>query len=202
MTNRLFPNIAILIFFKKLTSILFNYYLSIVLKKMLRYGENEVKILSIQLGLLIVILFSLISCSSIKSLNQSTWLIGTWQVGETNDRKFEAWDSNEPYEFHGKAFKIDNASGDTLLLESMVLMEMEQGIYFIPIVIGQNEDLPVVFKAERLSKRILEFSNPEHDFPQNIIYQKVREDSIVAEINGWEKGVWRSVVFPMKKVDR
>jgi hypothetical protein len=46
----------------------------------------------------------------------------------------------------------------------------------------------------------LVFENPNHDFPNTIIYNKVEKDSLVAEISGMKEGVLKSELFKMKKV--
>jgi hypothetical protein len=43
------------------------------------------------------------------------------------------------------------------------------------------------------------FENEQHDFPQQISYQKLSRDSLVAEISGVIKGEFRAQQFPMRK---
>jgi len=52
---------------------------------------------------------------------------------------------------------------------------------------------------KKFNKSEIAFENPEHDFPQHIIYRKVNADSLVAHIEGMEDGTEKHFDFPMKR---
>ena len=56
------------------------------------------------------------------------------------------------------------------------------------------------FVAETLNDTMVVFSNPEHDFPQRIIYRRLSADSTMARIEGTRGGQLRGINFPMKRI--
>lgn len=62
---------------------------------------------------------------------------------------------------------------------------------------GQEE---ASFKLVKLEKNLAVFENPEHDFPQRIIYKLEDGETLKARIEGKSKGKERGVDFPMKRV--
>lgn len=56
------------------------------------------------------------------------------------------------------------------------------------------------FPASTLEDRFVVFENPEHDFPQRIIYDGREEDTLIAAIEGDEGGEARRFEFPMRRV--
>jgi hypothetical protein len=57
------------------------------------------------------------------------------------------------------------------------------------------------FKLAKSEPGHLVFENPEHDFPQRVIYKKVGEDGLLGRIEGLNKGKQQAVDYPMKRVD-
>jgi hypothetical protein len=62
---------------------------------------------------------------------------------------------------------------------------------------GQSE---AIFSTVRLSENEVVFENPEHDFPQRIIY-RLSGETLLGRIEGQQEGEPRAVDFPMKRVD-
>lgn len=58
---------------------------------------------------------------------------------------------------------------------------------------------PVAFKLVRLTKDEAVFENPDHDFPQRIIYTRTA-GGLTARTEGVRDGQTRSDVFPYKRV--
>ena len=59
---------------------------------------------------------------------------------------------------------------------------------------------PAQFRSFAISDSAVSFQNPQHDFPQRILYRLVTGDSLVARIEGTVGGRARGVDFPMKRV--
>ena len=55
------------------------------------------------------------------------------------------------------------------------------------------------FRATTLTEDEVIFENPQHDFPQRILYRRTA-DGLTARIDGVEKGKPKSEDFPMKTV--
>lgn len=144
--------------------------------------------------------FLLSSCNAYKNVNLSTadWLMGTWEIKSSKGVLYESWKKGSYNEFVGKSYIIKD--NDTLVLETIQLINESDRIFYIPTVNNQNEGLPIRFEAKTFAKDSLLFENQEHDFPQNISYTKITKDSIVAKISGTVNGEVRSQTFRMRRV--
>jgi hypothetical protein len=131
-------------------------------------------------------------------LKTAEWLIGTWENQTPRGTVYEQWEKDEEGGLSARSFAVVN--GDTLIFETIRLIEQEDGLHYIPTVRNQNQGLPVVFKSEKLSAGEMIFSNPKHDFPQFISYTRTAPDSLVAAIYGSVNGEERRVIFPMRKI--
>lgn len=58
-----------------------------------------------------------------------------------------------------------------------------------------------LFRAATFTDREIVFANPEHDFPQRIVYTRVGKDSLIARIEGDRAGRRQPVSYPFKKVE-
>ena len=77
-----------------------------------------------------------------------------------------------------------------------IVQEENRDIFFVAQPSGQKE---AQFKLISVSEREARFENPEHDFPQRIIYRR-DGDSLVGRIEGTSKGKERAVDFPLQRV--
>ncbi|HYI77263.1 MAG TPA: DUF6265 family protein [Chryseolinea sp.] len=134
-----------------------------------------------------------------RKIVQASWLIGKWSNTGKQRHDYETWKKYNDSTYLGKSYSIEN--GDTVSSESIKLVEDSEGIYYIPVVQGQNNNLPVSFKLIVVDANKLVFENPAHEFPQRISYQLVSVDSLVAEISGMIKGEHRARQFPMRRME-
>jgi len=131
-------------------------------------------------------------------IKKAEWLIGTWVNTTPRGNIYEMWSKSNDQEFMGKSFKVKET--DTIVFENIRLVQEQGGLFYIPIVANQNDDMPIRFAAKTISDTQLVFENPQHDFPQIISYTKIGKDSLVAEISGLKNGQKRQQTFPMKRV--
>jgi len=89
------------------------------------------------------------------------------------------------------------AGGKTVFTEYLQIREMNGQVASI-VSLGLNAK-PTVFKLVKSSESEVVFENPEHDFPQRIIYRRESSDALFARIEGQEKGVNRSMDFPYRR---
>ena len=88
-------------------------------------------------------------------------------------------------------------NGKTREFEFIRIVQEENGdIFFVANPSGQKE---ARFKAVMVTDREARFENPEHDFPQRIIYRR-DGDSLTGRIEGVSKGKDRAVDFPLKRI--
>jgi hypothetical protein len=133
-----------------------------------------------------------------QSIKQVEWLNGTWEFKSERGSLFEQWRRISVNEFAGRSYFLKGK--DTVFLESIRIVRERDSLYYIPTVKNQNGALPVRFVQKSMTDKEFTFQNMKHDFPQLISYRKIGTDSLVAEISGNKKGVFRKEVFPMKKL--
>jgi hypothetical protein len=127
-----------------------------------------------------------------------SWLSGTWQVGQGVQQRFESWQPEHDSLLYGRSYRVNGK--DTIVAETIVLSRRNARLWYIPTVAGQNKGQAVPFGSTTVTARQLVFVNPAHDFPQQITYTRIGNDSLLAEISGTLKGQPRRVQFPMKRV--
>lgn len=131
-------------------------------------------------------------------INKADWLIGTWENNTPRGSIYESWIKSGELEFSGRSYIINEK--DTVIFETILLVQELGGLYYIPTVKDQNDGLPVKFEAKVITETHLLFENAEHNFPQFISYTKIGADSLLAEIYGIRGGQERRVKFPMRRV--
>jgi len=108
------------------------------------------------------------------------WLIGTWKMTQGEVTIYESWAFESDSTRDGKSWFM--ADADTSIIEKMKLLRRAADLYFIADVPQNNT--PVYFKAITIDKNKYVFENPEHDFPQRIIYFTPHNDTLRARIEG------------------
>ncbi len=140
------------------------------------------------------------SCINKNSLLSGTeWLIGTWEIEGPEGNYYEAWTKKNDTLLLGKSYAVDGK--DTQYFESIQLLAKNNTLHYIPTVVGQNGDSAVTFTLKSLSDSALSFENVLHDFPTLISYQRISDDSMMAEISGKVDGKMNTINFPMRKVN-
>jgi len=150
------------------------------------------------LGLLSIAIFVGCSAPHGSDLKKAEWMLGTWENRTDRGSVYEHWEEKNPHEFAGKSYMLRD--GDTVVFETIRLVEEDGGLVYIPMVGDQNEGLPVRFGSKLITDQKMVFENKEHDFPQEISYHRVSGDSLVAQIRGLRNGAEDERVFPMRRV--
>lgn len=163
-------------------------------------------------------------------ISAADWLVGTWVRKTSTRVMYESWQKEADLSLSGKSYTLREVAGgdaggrgsaaggivaatggsvatvagstkvDTVVFETIRLIEEGGKLYYIPTVKNQNSGQPVRFAQKEISSSLLVFENQAHDFPQIISYRKVGADSLVAEISGKINGNDRKQTFAMKKV--
>lgn len=127
------------------------------------------------------------------------WLNGEWGNYSDSTMTFsESWQTINDSLMEGDSFTIEK--GDTISHETMQIKVSGDKMYFVPTVNNQNNGQPVVFTLEDSKNNSFVFKNPEHDFPQTIVYQKINDDSLSAYIEGSMNGKAQRIDFGFRRV--
>lgn len=132
-----------------------------------------------------------------KPLDKFSWLEGGWEGITEEVVMRETWTRVNDKLMKGDAYVL--AGTDTVFRESLKLMAMNDSlIYYVVFIHGVPDSTSFILKKYENNEAV--FENPEHDFPQRIVYKKVSEDSVYAYIEGeTDKGLQREE-FPYKRV--
>lgn len=129
----------------------------------------------------------------------ANWLIGTWENKTEKGNLYESWRQQDDKLLLGRSYFVE--AGDTVMLETIRLAQLENGLYYLPTVKNQNGGKEIAFKASKIGTDSLVFNNLTHDFPQKIGYYKLGQDSLKAEISGYRNGKKETRFFPMKRTN-
>jgi hypothetical protein len=129
--------------------------------------------------------------SEIEKIN---WLVGSWHNTSPEVSSTEVWEKKNDSTLAGISFAI--VGKDTVSYETVSLEQNGKATYYIPTVKEQNNAQPVKFTLTSSTGNKIVFENPSHDFPTKITYNKITNDSMVAEISGVIEGKTRSEQFP------
>ena len=116
------------------------------------------------------------------SLTQFDWLVGDWQNITDEFEFYESWKQDSDNLFKGESFMT--IEGDTVFSEFVDLELNKNEIFYRVSVSDQNNGIAVSFKLISSEDQKFVFTNPEHDYPQTIVYRYVAPDSLYAHIEG------------------
>ncbi|WP_435014250.1 DUF6265 family protein [Xanthomonas arboricola] len=129
-------------------------------------------------------------------ISQLAWLGGCWKSDTAEPGSGEHWLPLAGGSLLGVNRTVKQ--GKTVEFEFMQIRAAESGqLAFIAMPSGQKT---VVFPLLRLGETDVVFENPQHDFPQRVIYQLEGETKLRARIEGMRKGALRVIEFPMNRV--
>ena len=150
-----------------------------------------------------IVVFALIVSCQKKSekkfdkLDKMQWLVGSWEQKLPEGTLIENWEKENDSTFIGGSYFVKGK--DTIHSENVVLTQKNEDLFYIPTVIGQNNDEPVTFKLTSDIENTFVFENPTHDYPQKITYKKVNDTNLLASISGKQQGKESKESYPMKK---
>ncbi|WP_294332896.1 DUF6265 family protein [Chryseobacterium sp. sg2396] len=131
-------------------------------------------------------------------ISRIEWLVGTWEQDTSKGNIYETWRKTGENELTGKSYKLKN--NDTIIFETIRLVQDDGRLSYIPAVKDQNSGTPIRFNERTTSNTLLVFENKEHDFPQVISYTKIGKDSLMAEISGKRNDKEEHRYFPMHRI--
>lgn len=134
------------------------------------------------------------------AVSSLSWLYGCWG-GTVNQRNFrEQWmplRGNTMLGIGSTVYQDKLSSYEYLRIEARA-----DGVFYVALPSGQKE---AAFKLVSVTTddgaTLFTFSNPEHDFPQRIIYRRATEGWLYATVEGKNNGQDRQVIYPMRRID-
>ena len=128
-----------------------------------------------------------------KTSNRLDWLCRTWHGKAGGYPFYETWKQTGPGTWIGQGYTIVN--GDTVVQEKLRILDLGDYLVYISIA---GKQVPILFTCIEQANGRWVFENREHDFPQRIFYYLQDDGSLMAGIEGEEKGQPKQVRYPMQ----
>lgn len=129
------------------------------------------------------------------SLDKLAWIGGCWQGKMGSGVTQEQWMRPEGDSMLGMSRTVVN--GKTPFFEFLQIKRDGEDLVYIARPQGKE---PTPFKLVKLNESAAVFENLQHDFPQRIAYQRQVDGSLIATLEGEDKGKSKRVDFPMQRV--
>jgi hypothetical protein len=121
-------------------------------------------------------------------------LAGCWERNDRGSIFAEMWMKPAGTSIMGTGRTVKN--GKTADYEYLRIEQREDAIYYVAKPRANAQE--TAFKLVKWAANDFVFENPEHDFPQRILY-KINGDSLTARIEGTRNGKTSAFDFPMKR---
>jgi hypothetical protein len=145
----------------------------------------------------ITLLLTLPALAGDTSVAGMSWMSGCWASTGGERGSGEQWTAPAGRSMLGMSRTVRD--GATVAFEFLRITEDENGkVFLVALPSGQQS---TTFALLSQSDNEAVFENPEHDFPQRVIYRLMPGNLLVGRIEGTVNGTARNVDFPMKKTD-
>ncbi len=116
------------------------------------------------------------------SLAAAHWLLGTWEASTSRSTTVETWRRASANTFEGIGEQRSTESGKTTGSESLRLVAMAGGVFYLAKV--AHNPWPVPFRMVVCDDDRLVFENTGHDFPTRLDYRRVGDTGLAVEVTG------------------
>jgi hypothetical protein len=139
------------------------------------------------MGLSLLLLALLVGESTVGPQDASTlgWMAGCWSFEDGSTRLDEQWMAPAGGTMLGTSRVV--AGGKTVFTEFMHVGVRDSRLTMSVMTGVDPKSVP--FAVKTLGERDVTFENPDHDFPQRILYRLAKDGRLFARIEGTEKGV-------------
>lgn len=148
---------------------------------------------------LLVLLLTLNRFSEIEAgerIEDFAWLAGCWERNADGQQLSEQWMKPSGKLMLGMGRRVKD--GKTIFYEFLQIRQNPDGnIYYVALPSGQKE---ASFKLTSRDDKEAIFENPEHDFPQRVVYRLQGKDSLLAYVEGLDLGKQRKEEFSLKRI--
>ncbi len=129
-------------------------------------------------------------------IDKLAFIGGCWALTRPNGTKIEElWLAPAGGTMIGMSRSVRD--GKLREFEFMRIVPAADGkLQYVAIPSGQPE---AAFPVKEIADNAVTFENPQHDFPQRILYRLVDKDTLVARIEGSFGGQARAADFPYKR---
>ena len=143
-----------------------------------------------------IVFLAILPCTAgaqrVGAVSKLAWIGGCWQRTARNGQIIdEQWMAPKAETMMGMSRTV---RGDSLIeYEQLRIFERAGKAVYYAVPVRQT---PTEFIATSVGDTLVVFENPQHDFPQRVIYRKRGADSLIARIEGTASGTARGIDFP------
>jgi hypothetical protein len=121
------------------------------------------------------------------SLGAMRWLLGEWLADGPMSTWRESWSEIGAKTWEGQGTETPKADPGKASIEELRLVEMGGSVFYVAKV--SHNDLPVAFRLVECDDGRLVFTNPSHDFPRRLQYDRQPDGRLrVRASDGADKG--------------
>ena len=146
---------------------------------------------------LLATLSLLLAAASDADINRLAWLTGCWIPDGQQAGSIEHWTAPAGKSMLGVNRTVRD--GKTVAFEFIHISEDEAGN--VELTASPSGQEKARFALTLVSANEAVFENPDHDFPQRIIYRLQDQNTLIGRIEGVIDGNIRAVDFPMTRSD-
>lgn len=130
-----------------------------------------------RISILCLLVMSFIISSSLYA-QLPEFLQGEWQIDKQNS---ENWQMVSENHLRGMVYKsMDN---QIEIAEYLIIFKKNNDVVLRAEVVGQNRGQAIDFTMSRVGESYV-FSNPQHDFPKQIVYTPLDENTLQVKVSG------------------
>ena len=158
----------------------------------------------------LIFIFLVVSCQinnsenntiqNTKTIHKIKWLIGYWKLNSTEGVSTEIWNKENDSLYTGTGLLVKDK--DTLFSEKFELKQINDDLFYVATVKGQNDDKPISFKFTEIKNGEFNFVNLQHDFPTHIIYKNPQPDFLCVRIEGTQNGKFAKSDFSFLRITK
>ena len=142
---------------------------------------------------LALLAFSLTARADLSALK---WMAGCWAQDGRDSGSVEQWMTPAGGSMFGMSRIVRD--GKTVAFEYLRIVKQEDG--GIALIASPSGQETARFRLARISESEVIFENPEHDFPQRIIYRLIGNDKMLGRIEGILDGAEQAADFSMTRM--
>lgn len=131
-------------------------------------------------------------------LKQFEWLTGTWVREDEYFKSVEHWSYEKALNNDTVllGYSVQTEGNDTITDETLSIRMLNDTLHYIAI---PGLCMPTLFKITEIKDRSFTAENPNHDFPQRIVYDSPGPSTLKATVSGIIKGDLKEINFSWKK---
>jgi hypothetical protein len=127
------------------------------------------------------------SASECSSLDSMRWLLGGWLADGDKNTWRESWTAISPKTWEGRGIEASKSNPGKQSTEELRLVELGGSVFYLAQV--AHNELPIPFRLVECGDGRLVFTNPAHDFPRRLEYERQADGRLHVRISdGGDEG--------------